>query len=122
MGDYQRRFEAGRSTIKANDIINQIFQRAKEENRQLYVPFIDIKSVFDIVRRPELMEELEELMVPTKCWKSLTRTISTEIKFNRRLIQGDANNPALFFLLWTLIKRPKMDNRNIITPNKSKCK
>lgn len=75
LGDYQNGFRPGRSTINGIHILEQIFQKTRNYNKEVHVLFVDFKSAFDSINREKMMKELKTLNISQTLSKLFKMTI-----------------------------------------------
>jgi len=108
MVEEQCGFRKGRSCIDAIFMVQQITEKGKEHNLQLFLLFIDYEKAFDSVNRDKLWEMMENkipnyLLNTIKC---IYRNMMVRIKFNdgisetihinKGVRQGCSLSPVLF--------------------------
>ncbi len=59
-------FGAGRSTIDMVFSVQQLQEKCREENRPLYLAFIDLTKAFDLVSRSGLFKILKKVSCPPR--------------------------------------------------------
>lgn len=65
LGEYQRSFRPGRSTVDQIFVLRQIVGKAKEYQKA-YHTFIDIKATYDSIIRGKLSEAMNEPQIRRK--------------------------------------------------------
>jgi len=69
IGNYQRGFRPGRSTIDQIFFLKQIYQKTWEFDREIHVFFIDFKNAYDSIHRESLINILREFHFEDKLIK-----------------------------------------------------
>lgn len=107
LGKYQAGFRRGRSTTDQIFTLRTILEKCKEHWIVTHHLFVDFKSAYDSVTRPELYQGLEEMNVPKKLIRLVRMTmtsskcivghdLSDSIDTNCGIKQGDALARLLF--------------------------
>uniref|UniRef100_A0A8D9DTK6 Craniofacial development protein 2 n=1 Tax=Cacopsylla melanoneura TaxID=428564 RepID=A0A8D9DTK6_9HEMI len=112
IGEYQCGFRRNKSTSDQIFVIRQIMEKCNEHDIDLHILFIDFKQAFDNVRRPKLIEALEDLDVPRKLTRLIMMTMdgsNAQVKVNNQLSepfsinkgvrQGDGLSTTLFIVV-----------------------
>ena len=66
IGEYQRGFQRGRSTVDQISTMRQILEKCWERNLEVHHLFIDFKPAYDTVWRKEIWSEMHKLGFPKK--------------------------------------------------------
>ena len=84
-------FRAKRSTIDMVFSIRQLQEKCREQQKPLYIAFVDLTKAFDTVSRSGLYKILEKIGCPPKFFKSdrsFSRQYVKHRKFRRRNIRA----------------------------------
>ena len=122
----QAGFRSGFSTIDHLQTVNQIMEKTREYNLELYIAFIDFAKAFDSVEHPSVLEALFEQGIERKYVRLLAKIYSnTQAKIRtdqvglsfalqRGVRQGDPMSPKLFTcLLEHIFRQLDWQNRGI---------
>ena len=82
-------FRKNRGTVDMIFASKQIQEKCKEQNRDLYILFVDLTKAFDTVSRPGLWNILPRIGIPPKMVKMIQ---SFHDGMRARLANGDENN------------------------------
>lgn len=116
----QAGFRKGYSTTDHLTTLNQLIEKSKEFQQEVFIAFIDYEKAFDCVEISKLLEALEEFKIPRKYIRLLkniydhsTASIklqksSKEFNITRGVKQGDPISPKLFNAILEFIFR-KLD-------------
>lgn len=131
IGQYQCGFRKNKSTTDALHIITQILEKSYEFNIHIHILFIDFRRAFDSVNREKLIQEMQEMKIPTKiirltkmtleCNTAVVRTSegdTDEISCNSGVKQGDALSAELFNIAVESLYR-KMNCKGTININET---
>ena len=88
-------FRSGRSTIDMIFSVRQLQEKCREQNRPLYISFIDLTKAFDLVSRDGLFKILTKIGCPPKL-KSLIESFHKNM---RGTVQHDGNVSKPFRIL-----------------------
>ena len=111
-------FRAGRSTVDMIFSLRQLQEKCREQNRPLYIAFIDLTKAFDLVSRDGLFKALVTIGCPPKLHsliKSFHCNMKGTVQFNGSLSepfdirsgvkQGCVLAPTLFGIFFALVLR-----------------
>ena len=93
-------FRAGRSTIDMIFTVRQIQGKCREQGKPLYLAFIDLTKVFDLVSRKGLFQLLEKIGCPPKL-RSLVASFHEDMK-GTVMHDGSCCDP---FLIKSVVKQ-----------------
>ena len=82
-------FHKNRGTIDMIFAAKQIQEKCKEQNKDLYILFVDLTKAFDTVSRPGLWNILPRIGIPPKMVKMIQ---SFHIGIKANLVNGDVSN------------------------------
>jgi hypothetical protein len=85
-------FRAGRSTVDMIFSLRQLQEKSREQNRPLFIAFIDLTKAFDLVSRDGLFKILEKIGCPQK----LLNIIVSFHKDMKGIVQFDGNTSQPF--------------------------
>jgi sorting nexin-29 len=92
IGNYERGFRSGKSTVDQIHTLRQTLEKTKEYNVRTYHHFVDFKAAYVSIYRDKLFKAMTEFAIPTKLI-SLTKITLSRVKC-RVKIQN--NQPAPF--------------------------
>ncbi|XP_017661544.1 PREDICTED: LOW QUALITY PROTEIN: RNA-directed DNA polymerase from mobile element jockey-like, partial [Lepidothrix coronata] len=109
-------FRANRSTTDMVFVLSQLQEKCREQNKDLYVTFVDITKAFDTVSRKGLWQILEQLGCPPKFLKMIIslhedqhgqvrygNTLSESFLIKNGVKQGCVLAPTLFTVFFSMM-------------------
>ena len=116
LSDTQCGFRKDRSTVDMIFSLRQAQEKCIEQNKNLYIAFIDLTKAFDTVPRELLWRVLSKLGVPNKFLKilqlfhsnmeasvTIAGSVSSSFPVERGVKQGDVLAPVLFNLYLSIV-------------------
>ena len=121
----QCRFRAGRSTINMIFSVRQLQEKCQEQNKPLFLAFLDLTKAFDLVSRSGLFQLLKKIGCPPKL-HSIIESFHTDMQstvcfndatsdpfpINSGVRQGCVLAPTLFGIFSMLLSHAFKDNED----------